>query len=418
VDFAFRGELVQKETIDPPFIISFWNGPTKEETTLARYQEIADCGFNVALPGIAGNEPNFAEGLGDAHNRKVLDLCEQVGLKAVIWAGMPHGDWSAPSGEEVARMEKFLDERIARFSSHPALLGFFVHDEPGVEMFSRLAVENQYLLKKDPSHLPYINLLPNYANHPDWKGAAYEQSVAKYLDVVKPIWLSWDHYMQMFEENGNETFYWENLEIMRRQSLRTKIPFNQIIVSMKHFGYRECSEADLRWQVYTSLAYGSRGIQYYTYWYVPELAWAEAPAMITKEGKRDVKWTYVQKINHRIAKLGSTLMKLTSTGVHCTDPIPIGAHGLTADAPVKNAAGGAMVIGSFADAGGRIYVMPVNRSFKDKIAARLTLHGKFMKAAEVSQDTGKLQPLTQLKDCVLDVPLEAGEGRLFLLSDR
>lgn len=404
--------------IDPPFIISFWNGPTKSETTLERYKEIAECGFNVALPGIAGNDPNHAEGLGDEHNRKVLDLCQQVGIKAVIWAGMPHGDWSAPTTEETAKMEKFLDAKLAKFASHPALLGFFVHDEPLTNMFARIAVENQYLLKKDPQHLPYINLLPNYANDPDWKGLAYEQTIAKFIDMVKPIWLSWDHYRQMFEEAGDETFYWDNLEIMRRQSLLNKIPFNQIIVSMKHFGYRECSEADLRWQVYTSLAYGSRGIQYYTYWYVPELAWAEAPALITKDGKRDVKWEQVKKINHRIAKLGPTLMKLTSTGVYCTNPLPIGTHGLNADAPVKKADGGAMVIGCFQDAQGREYIMPVNRSFRDKITPTLKLDERFVSAAEISQETGEQLKAAAVSKNVLMVSLEAGEGKLFQLQAR
>jgi hypothetical protein len=401
--------------MDAPFVISFWNGPTKEETTLERYKEIAECGFNVALPGIAGNDPNHAEGLGDEHNRKVLDLCQQVGIKAVIWAGMPHGDWSAPTPAETAKMEVFLDVLIAKFSSHPALLGFFVHDEPGVPMYDRIAVENRYLLKKDPGHMPYINLLPNYADHPDWKGPAYEQSVAKFLDMVKPILLSWDHYRQMFQEEGDERFYWENLEIMRRLALKAGIPFNQIIVSMKHFGYRECSEADLRWQVFTSLAYGSRGIQYYTYWYVPELAWAEAPAMITKDGKRDIKWEYVKRINHRIARLGPTLMKLTSTGVYCTDPLPIGTQPLLAGAPVVNAEGGAMVIGCFKDAGGRACIMPVNRSFRDAITARLTLDNKFASAAEVSQETGELLPAQPLKGKVLDVQLEPGEGKLLFL---
>ena len=31
-----------------PFIISYWVGPPKSETTLERYKEIAECGFNVA----------------------------------------------------------------------------------------------------------------------------------------------------------------------------------------------------------------------------------------------------------------------------------------------------------------------------------------------------------------------------------
>jgi len=219
-------------------------------------------------------------------------------------------------------------------------------------------------------------------------------------------------------QGGDESFYWENLEIIRRQSLKARIPYNQIIVSMKHMGYRECSEADLRWQVYTSLAYGSRGIQYFTYWFVPGLAWADAPALISKEGKRDVKWEHVKKINNRITKLGPTLVKVTSTGVYCTDPLPIGTRRLAPDAQVKKAEGGVMVIGCFKDAKGREYVMPVNRSFHNKIAARLTMDEKTVSISEISQETGELVKARTLVGGVLEVSLEAGEGRLFLLHQK
>lgn len=43
-------ETVKPPGYDPPFIISYWCGPPKSETTLARYKEIANCGSGV-LPG-------------------------------------------------------------------------------------------------------------------------------------------------------------------------------------------------------------------------------------------------------------------------------------------------------------------------------------------------------------------------------
>jgi len=406
---------------DVPFIISYWCGPPKSETTLARYKEIAEAGFNVAMPAIDASWGDVVAGLGDAHNRKFLDLCKQVGIKGIIWAGVPLGgpkktDWGPPAPAEIPAIHKALDALVAKYSSHPALLGYFITDEPGVEKFDRLAVVNQYLLKKDPKHLPYINLLPNYAGG-EWKHPAYEATVARYIDVVKPALVSWDHYRQMFE-GGDENFYWHNLEAIRRLCSKANLPYNQIIVSLKHMGYRECSEADLRWQVYTSLAYGSRGIQYFTYWDVKELAWAGAPAIMTLDGRRDVKYEYVKRINHRIAALGPTLVNLTLTGAYCSGPMPPGGQPLVADAPVKNMEGGPMLVGCFQDAKGLPYVMVVNRSFRDRITARLTLDGKTAAVSEISQETGKALDAGPLTGGVLDVPLEAGEGRLFVLVRR
>lgn len=172
--------------------------------------------------------------------------------------------------------------------------------------------------------------------------------------------------------------------------------------------------------MYTSLAYGSRGIQYFTYWFVPGLAWADAPALISKEGKRDVKWEYVKRINRRIAKLGPTLVRLTSTGAYCTDPVPPGARGLNAsaaaDAPVKKGEGGPLLVGCFTDPDGKQYVFPVNRSFSNRITARLAMDEKFVSACELSQETGKPLPGASVKRKALEVRLEPGEGRLFLLK--
>ena len=391
-------------TYDPPFIISYCCAPP---TTLERYKEVAECGFNVAWAGWLENNPNEPHQPTRATTRKILDLCQQVGIKAMIFDDR--------LGAKPPDREKALDGLIADYGSHPALFGYVVTDEPGIDNFPDLAAVNQYLRKKDPKHLPYMNLLPNYANHPDWKGPAYEQSVAKFIDTVKPALLSWDSYRQMFE-GGDESFYWENLEIMRKLSLKAKIPMIQIIVSLKHMGYRECSEADLRWQVYTSLAYGCHGVLYFTYWDVPSLAWANAPALMTMDGKKDAKWEYVKKINHRIIKLGPTLVKLTSTGVYCTDPVPPGGSKLAVSSPVKKAEGGVMAIGCFVDRNAKEYVMVVNRSFDTKIVGKLTLDEKIVSAAEVAQETGKLVEPVSVVQKPMESVLEPGEGRLYMLT--
>ncbi|MCY2927108.1 MAG: hypothetical protein NT031_17080 [Planctomycetota bacterium] len=390
---------------DPPFIISYCCAPP---TTLERYKEVAECGFNVAWGGWLDN-PEEPGQPNPATAKKILDLCQQVGIKALVF------DKRLDVMEPHAIDEKALDGIIADYASHPALFGYMVRDEPGKEVFSTLGAVNQYLLKKDPKHLPYINLLPNYANHPDWLGPKYEPTVVKYMETVKPALVSWDSYRQMFE-GGDETYYWKNLEIIRKLSLKAKVPMIQIIVSLKHMGYRECSEADLRWQVYTSLAYGSRGILYFTYWNVPSLAWAGAPALMTMDGKRDVKWHYAQKINRRIAKLGGTLTQITSTGVYHTDPVPPGGHRLAKAGPVRQAEGGPLTIGCFVDRNAQEYILVVNRSFSAPCVAKLSLHEKIVSAREISRETGKPQTPASVSGKTLDIPLDPGDGRLYLLG--
>ncbi|MEI7835541.1 MAG: hypothetical protein WCK05_03925 [Planctomycetota bacterium] len=438
-----KEEPVTPPAVETPFMITYWCGPEKKDTDLAHYKELADCGFNVAFAAI-DNLWEKASAEQDEHNTKVLDLCQKVGMKAFIWDGhiggtarkdaanpnarVPQpgmsldqrvallgiGEWDeAPTAETIPQIEKTLDGMIARYSSHPAFLGFILGDEMGAGVHKKLGYVNQYLMKKDPKHPPYYNELPNYASTPK----RHERETADFLRIVKPAFYSWDAYWQLHEENELR-YYFDNLEVVRRLCLKAKTPYTQIICSIEHMGYRACSEGDLRWQVWTSLAYGTRGITYFTYCHVPGMATGDAPGFVDKQGKPSFNYYNGQKINRRIIKLAPTLVKLTSTGVYHTGALPPSTIPLLPEAPIKKADGGDMVLGCFADAKGVEYIMPVNRSMGSAITAALTLDDKFVSAQEISQETGKPLAAVSVTGKTLDVPLEAGEGKLFLLNKK
>ncbi len=427
-DLAATSKPVKPPVSDLPFIISYWCGPPKEETTLERYKEIAEAGFNVAFPAI---DTLWAplDKVAEEHNKKYLDLCEQVGLKALVWDGsIPNGrDWKPSKPDEAPQIEKALDDMIGRYSAHPAFLGYILADEPTPQGFARLGLVNQHLLKKAPKHLPYINLLPQYAFNPR---TDYDEYVAKFVETVKPSLVCWQHHQQIrgWPPPGapgtlDEGTYWTNLEIMRQRCTEAGIPYHHNIVSLKYpvgdRTLRECDEVDLRWQVYTSLAFGSRGIMYFTYWDVKDLATAKAPAIMTMDGKRDKKYEYVKKINHRIAKLGPTLTKLVCTGAYCGgDPLPPGAIELADDAPVKKIEGGRVLVGCFKDATGKRYIFPVNRTLKFIVTSKLTLDAKAESVSEISQETGEPLEPAPLTDGMFQLKLQPGEGQLFLINEK
>ena len=384
---------------DPEFIISYWGGPPAAESSVERYREIAECGFNVAMP------PADAADL--KTNLKILDACKAVGLKAIIQ------DRRLQLSAKSPELEKALDAIVGDYSAHPALAGYFVTDEPHANLFPVLGTVNQYLLKKDPRRLPFVNLFPNYASAGQLGNPSYEEHVAQFIATVKPRLVSWDHYKQMA---GDESLYFRNLETVRGQCRKARLPFIQIILSLPHWGYRNPGEADLRWQVYTSLAYGARGIMYFTYWTLPAWNLGNGPAIIRADGKRDAKYESIRRLNGRLKALGPTLMQLESTGVYCTAPLPPGTQGLAADGPIRQADGGPLLIGGFKDGKQEPYVLVVNRSFKDRLVARLTVAPEAVSASELSQESGKLLEAVLLPKKVLEVPLEAGEGKLFRLN--
>lgn len=377
----------------PPFIITYWVGPTAKETTLARYQEIADCGFNVAQ--------TFGESV--SLNRKVLDLCQTTGLKAWI------GDLRLNTPPDTPFFAETLNDVIRDYSHYPSLAGYYLCDEPHASLFPRLNAINRHLLKHDPRHLPYINLFPVYTGPALLGTRAYEEYVTRFIRAVKPALVSWDHYALL--ENGERKDYFLNLEIVRRQCLKAGLPFMQIILATPHGDCREVSGMDLRWQVFTSLAYGCRGISWFTYWTPPH--WKDG--IISADGKRTRLYEMVRKLHRRVWALVPTLVRLKSIGVFHTRPLPPFTTAVPPTGPLRRVDGNNLVIGRFWDPVRRDFLFVVNRSFHEPVTACLKFVRGIRRAAEVRQADGQPVPL-RVKSQRLEVPLEPGEGRLLYVS--
>src|SRR5262249_52820471 len=123
-----------------------------------------------------------------------------------------------------------------------------------------------YLREKDPAHPAFVNLLPTYArNIPGALGAnTYEEHVRKYVETCKPFAISYDHYHFTNGRDGPEFF--ENLHTVRKVSLESKTPFWNIVLVTRHGAYRNLAEPEMRFEAMQTLAYGGKGLVWFTYW--------------------------------------------------------------------------------------------------------------------------------------------------------
>lgn len=385
------------------FILSFWCAPPGEETNLQRYREIAECGFNVVLPPCGAWSVEL--------NRQILDLCQKTGLKAIVGDGRVMA--KQPDDPEFARN---LDAVTADYAHHPALAGYFLVDEPNASAFPLLGAVNRYLLHKDPKHLPYINLFPNYANEQQLGTKTYDEHVARYIKEVQPALVSWDHYALF--ENGERDIYFENLEIVRKHCLQAKLPFVQIVLTVPHGPYRDPDEIDLRWQAYTTLAYGAKGILWFTYWTPPfDPQWRFRNAIINERGMPSTKYTILKDLHGRIRTLARTQMRLRSMGVYHIPPLPKGTVALDSRSPVAECDAEDILIGWLRDGQSKDYLWVVNRSFRQSRRVTLRLRASVHEVGEVSQMDGLVQPVPyDASNRSLQIPLLPGEGRLFALA--
>ena len=289
------------------FPITYWYGVPPSEATFERYQEVAEAGFNIAQAG--GTREQI---------HQVLGWCAGIGIKACVMdSRMPRA--GQLSGEE---WKKQIAAIVKDFHNHPALWGYFITDEPSADLFADLGKICAEFKRLDPDHPAYINLFPNYADTDQLGTETYDEHLARYISETAPPLVSYDHYCLM-DDDTRQKGYYANLTDVRRHSLEAGLDFWQIILSSALHNLRDPNEADMRWQVWTSLAYGAKGISYFTYWSVP--ADNFRAALIDHFGERTHQYTQVQLINRELQNVTPTLLTMNSLGVVCGPGVD-GAH--------------------------------------------------------------------------------------------
>ncbi|WP_262852882.1 hypothetical protein [Mumia quercus] len=254
--------------------------------------------------------------------------------------------------------------RLPAGSGYPAFAGLHLYDEPSVGQLPLMAKAVAMANDAYPDALSYVNLLPGF-------GAGYEQAAR---DLDSPV-LSFDRYPIL--ASGEDLGYFQNWAQVRAAALKHGRDSWVYIQSVGYANHAIPTKADILWQISISLAYGCKGIQYFTYW-TPDPARGEAftTALITVEGKRTPLYRYSKDINEDfLAPLGKQMLDLTSTAVQAAGVAspPAGLDPFAADGLVSAVGGDPVVLGRFVDADGRLHTLVANYSRHDRARVRLTL---------------------------------------------
>jgi hypothetical protein len=348
------------------FPLMAWNWAASDA---ASFQKMRECGLTVA---------GFV-------SPKDLDLCHAAGLKAIVSdPRVSNYDWRNVD-ESAAR--KKITSLIGEVGKHPAVYGYYLRDEPGAELFAGLAKVSALVRELAPGKWPYINLFPNYANAEQLGTASYEEHLEKFIASCKPTQLSYDHYALM-DDGSLRHGYWQNLEAMRAVAERHSLPFWNIVLTVAHFNYREPTAADLRFQVYSTLAYGGRGIAYFTY-FAPQVGnFRGAP--IDQFGNTTHAWHDLQHVNLQVSKLARTLLQLSSDEVYHFGTVPDGCRSPSEKSLVKAVNHSDLMCGDFTHTDGSRFVLIVNKSFVKSRYCAAQFRGTPKKIEMVSPYTGQL----------------------------
>jgi len=352
--------------------IMTWPGPDASLLTSEAFRLVAEAGFSVNMSFLGGREANL----------KALDLARACRLRLMI-----QDSRVSKLVEDPGLPLDVLADVAADYKEHPALFGYFITDEPNASKFGRLAAIVRRLEELDPGHPAYVNLFPTYASEQQLGTPTYEEHVGRYLDTVRPPFLSFDHYP--VTRSGLRPDYYRNLEIVRRMALERGLDFWAFTLATPHAVYPPPAAGHLRLQLWSDIAYGAKGLQYFTFATPGGTDYDWGSGLIDRQGRPGPAYSLAREVNAEIRRVEGLIMRWKSVAVYHSEPIPEGARPPGGEGPVLSIAGAPLVIGVFADGPVR-YVIFVNRDYERERTAVVRFSADVRQAQEIA--TGPSAP--------------------------
>jgi len=329
----------------PEFLISTWGGPEVEDDN-AKAEALAKAGLNTVMWDV-----------------NKLDVCRKYGLKAMVDGATP--------------------ETATDLTDDPAVWGYHIADEPDTGQLADLAVQVKAFRTADPNHPAYINLFARAGDH-----------ITNFIDIIKPDFLSYDFYQWWYGDYQKwwegYTGYFARLEQHRDAALSAGIPLIcwVEVTSNKHDDrYKNVvlpsdSNPKVRQSVYTSLAYGVKGIQ----WFHGRLLFEKGSTELNESGR------HVASINEELKRLGPILTQLHSVNVFHTQPLPRSTREAFPQHWVVPETDD-LVMGMFQDDRKNDFIMVVNRNTGHGAKAVLRFQRKIKSVEMFNKRNGRWEPL-------------------------
>lgn len=411
--FSTTSPAAGSSVLDEPMIpILGWAGPSGEMIRDDVMNGMAESGFNLSLSSTSADKAIEA-----------LDVAYRNKVRLILQLTEYHVDDDFVFDDV---KKNTIREIVLKVKDHPGLYGYHLRDEPRYFLLDKIAEVADFIRSMDSYHLCYVNHNPPISQ--DGLGAgSIELFWKEYIKKVKPQFLSYDHYplliaskeeIEKIGVSAPNVFgkimvkpdYFEALDIVRTFSSLCNLPMWVFTLSVKVGAHPSPTEGHMRFQLMCNLAYGARGLQYFTY--------AHAEAMVRKDGTTTPEWELAQRINKDIHILWKKMKDLRSLAVFHTGSVWSGTRTLKfSNQPnTINCTGDPAVIGVFDDQQGMKYIFLVNRNPDEW--ARITVEANVKDGDFLYYDleTEKMQRLWPYNPKSQLVGLAPGEAKLFQLG--
>lgn len=310
IESPYTNEYLTRDRIR----IGAWVSPRREAIGDDFIQTYSAGGFDwiIAHGALAGSD----------HGEMLLRDCDRYGVELILGDG-------AHKNPAVATAEYF---------DHPCFAGTYVADEPGTDQYDKLAEICNAYYKETGGKLPYVNLLPMYANAAQLKyGAAaaaieyydpdpdlYKKYCDAFCEKFDPPYICTDIYPLNWAKGKRATYkdYCESINIIAASAREHHKDFWCCIQTFAWVpSKRTPTESEFRWQSYCMLSFGCKGLLCWTY----AGSRPECPSLITVDGKRTNAWYDAATVFKEIRNISDAFVRYKNIGAlahNCTDDTP------------------------------------------------------------------------------------------------
>lgn len=273
--------------------------------TEAHVKDVADCGIDFVV--CMDND------------RPALDLFHKYGVGAIV-SGIVPGWWGGDGSNagklaDTNPMEKY-EAASASFVDHPAIWGIDVGDEPSALDFPYYGKVIDYVNRAFSNQFAYLNLYPNYASVSGNNAqetvnqlgtATYAEHIRRYCECVPSDYLCYDFYLYSI----NVAKHYENLRVVADACRNTGRSMWIVLQVNSHRPEEWMSENNLRFQAYTSMAFGAENI----IWACYTAGWWHNQ-VLDDQGNQTEQYGKLKRVNAQIRTIADEYMKYRRVSTH------------------------------------------------------------------------------------------------------
>lgn len=319
---------------DHEFVTSgFWAPYDITEESFKQYKDIGFTTLNMINHSLSRTSENQFY-LGSERTMKALEICEKVGLKAIL----NYNDWVADQCGDSYNSDTPFSKYDLYGEYKDIITGIHIVDEPSKHHYDIYADKTfmDDFKKVYPNANYIVNLSPKHAGGTYWDFTTYDELVNTYEEKIMTYFdnkfISVDFYPFVKEEHNSYPRHddwmitYEMIANLGKKYDAYKTAIIQSSVTNEFA--KELTEADMRFQVNMALAFGFDHIQYYCY-SVPATYNADGTiesymyehCILNQDNTPNEMYYWLQDIHKEIQSFSSVILSYDWDSVIAVNPV-------------------------------------------------------------------------------------------------